>query len=107
MRKRALKVAGQEAWAKACFQAQSTVDMLTRCAEEIELKPVPARPLHPGPQPVLDVVCLLAESRFAALRRQVEESGKDLAASGFHMELSGPWPPYHFSMKAEDDVIAR
>jgi hypothetical protein len=104
-RKRAQELAAGEACAQAHFQAQRTLELVTGCAEEIQLKPVAARQPKPAPQLVLNAVCLLAESRFADFQRQVEEAGKGLAGSGFHLEVSGPWPPYHFSTKVEDDVI--
>ena len=51
----------------------------------------------PGERPVFQAAYLLprpAESDFAALVDGLAARGK---ADGFSLELTGPWPPYHFT----------
>lgn len=104
MQKNAAELAAQEAAVETCSQAQRMFEMLTGCVDEIELKPVaPSR--SPGsPRLVLDAVCLLAKPRLKAFSQQLEGLGNELSSRGFHFQLSGPWPPYHFCNQAPENV---
>ena len=45
---------------------------------------------------VADVVYLVATGDRARFLAAVERTRRDLAAAGFALTLTGPWPPYHF-----------
>jgi hypothetical protein len=40
---------------------------------------------------------LIHEERFPAFQRALGEQAAALAESGFEVEFTGPWPPYHFA----------
>jgi hypothetical protein len=52
-------------------------------------------PVQGGPL-LLDAVLLVRHSRAARLRSLGAREAKRLAADGYHVTLSGPWPPYSF-----------
>lgn len=64
---------------------------------------VAARRIPPGPgvqgeRPLLlDGAFLVEDSRFADFQAAVNEQAARLVDSGFVLEFTGPWPPYHFS----------
>jgi hypothetical protein len=39
---------------------------------------------------------LIKTGRSAAFRSATAKLGRQLAGSGYHLTLSGPWPPYTF-----------
>jgi len=49
-----------------------------------------------GLRVLLDAAFLVRTGRAAAFRTATAKLGRQLAGSGFHLTLSGPWPPYTF-----------
>jgi gas vesicle protein GvpL/GvpF len=45
---------------------------------------------------ILDAAFLVRSGRAAAFRAAAARLGRRLAGSGYHLTLSGPWPPYTF-----------
>jgi hypothetical protein len=39
---------------------------------------------------------LVRSSRRGAWKKQIAKKAEELAAKGHRLEMSGPWPPYHF-----------
>lgn len=58
---------------------------------------LPATPPSVDRVPLLQAAFLVADSSFEAFQRVVTEEAGRLAGSGFELEFTGPWPPYHFS----------
>jgi hypothetical protein len=52
-------------------------------------------PVQGGPL-LLDAVLLVRRTRAARLRATTSRAAKRLGADGYHVTLSGPWPPYSF-----------
>ena len=104
LRKRAEKIAAQEAMNEAQRQAQRSYEKLAGWAEIIQLKPVERANAPSAPRLILDAVCLLPESAFDPCRQELERLGDELADKGFRFQLIGPWPPYHFTNEAREDV---
>lgn len=104
MQKRAVQLAAKEAAAEAHCQARRTFEMLTACAEQIQLKPVPAAHPPTTPKLILDAVCLLTKPQVPVLRQQLGRLGDELGDKGMSFQLIGPWPPYHFSAQAQNHV---
>ena len=78
--------------------ARETFDDLSSRAERAVRDELPAG--RQGEQPagtaVLDASFLVRRERGEAFRQQVAGVARALDARGFHVDLSGPWPPYHF-----------
>ncbi len=101
MQKRAARLAAQDAAAEARRQAQRAFTTLKGCVEDIRLKPVaPAHSLEAA-KLILDAVCLLAKPQVPLLRQQFQDLGNQLTHKRIRFQLSGPWPPYHFSGQAQ------
>jgi hypothetical protein len=49
-----------------------------------------------GLRVLLDAAFLVRTARAAAFRTATVKLGRQLAGSGYHLTLSGPWPPYTF-----------
>lgn len=96
LRKRAQDAAASESLMAAHQQAQRTFEQLASCTEEIQLRPVVSDSSAGAQNLVLDAVCLLPKPGFRSFRRELEGLGQELVGRGFHLRLSGPWPPYHF-----------
>jgi hypothetical protein len=50
---------------------------------------------------LLHAAFLVDDERFAAFQQTVDEQAGALVGSGFEVEFTGPWPPYHFSAPDE------
>jgi len=53
-------------------------------------------PAEPGLRLLLDAAFLLPVKRVAAFRESVRKQAERLAAQGYRVVLTGPWPPYNF-----------
>lgn len=73
-------------------------DTLSRHARESVVRPRPRRAT--ATTPVLEAAYLLARDGDADLRAQVTKLSGRYAASGLRFEVTGPWPPYHFTRMA-------
>lgn len=104
LRKKATQAAAQDAALELRRQAQRAVEILSGCVEEIQLKPAAVAYPPRAPKLALDAVCLLAKPRFPVFRSRLEGLGNEVADKGFRLQLSGPWPPYHFTAEAQDNV---
>jgi hypothetical protein len=49
-----------------------------------------------GLRVLLDASFLVRTGRAATFRTATAKLGRQLAGSGYHLTLSGPWPPYTF-----------
>jgi hypothetical protein len=98
------RIWAQEAMNEARRQAQRSYEELAGWVEEIQLKPVTVGGSLSAPRLILDVVCLLPASRFGAFRQELDSLGNKLADKGLLFRLSGPWPPYHFATKAQENA---
>ena len=50
----------------------------------------------PAATAVLGASFLVLCERGVSFRKQVAGVARAFDARGFHVDLSGPWPPYHF-----------
>ena len=88
-------------------QAQRSLEEVSGYLEGIQLKPLPPLDSSGGPKLILDVACLLAKPRLKAFSQQLEGLGNELSSRGFHFQLTGPWPPYHFcNQTPENDDLS-
>jgi hypothetical protein len=104
LRKRAEKIAAQQAMDEVRRQAQRSYEKLARRVERIQLKPVKGAGSPNAPTLILDAVCLVPESAFDSCYQELQALGKELADKGLRFQLSGPWPPYHFISWAQENV---
>ena len=51
---------------------------------------------------LLHAALLVPRSGFDAFHEAVSEQASGLVGAGFEIELTGPWPPYHFTDPADD-----
>ena len=49
---------------------------------------------------------LLARSGIAAFHSACETLRRDLSPSGMIVEITGPWPPYHFCPTLEPQALS-
>jgi hypothetical protein len=73
--------------------AGSIHDRLAATAADADV--VTSRPMEEGPPPLLHGVYLVERTRLPRLEEEVEELRA--AHPDALIELSGPWPPYHFT----------
>jgi hypothetical protein len=75
--------------------AREVLDALRGHAEASHVRSVP--PLRESARILLlDAVFLVAEAGFGEFSGRVRALAEGAAEQGFHLELTGPWPPYHF-----------
>ena len=70
-------------------------DDLSQLASEALRRSASEMPVRGGPL-LLDSAFLVPRTRAERFRRTVARRAKDLAGDGYHVTLSGPWPPYSF-----------
>jgi hypothetical protein len=104
LKRKAEDLEAWEAMNEAYRQAQQSFERVSDYVEEIQLKPVPPPDSSGGPKLIMDVACLLAKPRLKAFSQQLEGLGNELSSRGFHFQLSGPWPPYHFCNQTPENV---
>ena len=59
--------------------------------------PLPGTPSSVERVPLLHAAFLVHEASFGGFQQAVTNEAGRLAGSGFELEFTGPWPPYHFS----------
>jgi hypothetical protein len=93
-KKKAAKDARQRLVADALADADRLFAALSRVADDSRRR----TPAVEGPtsRMVLDAAFLVARRDARRFRAAVTEAGRPLAARGFDLSLTGPWPPYHF-----------
>lgn len=70
---------------------------LEAVADDSRANPLQRRELHGRPeQMLLNGAYLVSRTREQELRRLAEALRERWSASGFDLELTGPWPPYNF-----------
>lgn len=77
--------------------AHEIFDLLRRSADDARTLPI-ASP-QPGAETtlLLHSAFLVTDSGLDAFRRILGEQAGGLTDTGFELELTGPWPPYHFA----------
>ncbi|MEX0912674.1 MAG: GvpL/GvpF family gas vesicle protein [Gemmatimonadota bacterium] len=75
---------------------------LGRSADRSASVPVPAGAAGGDRLLLLNAAYLVPDEGFERFQQGVTEQAGRLAGSGFQIEFTGPWPPYHFS-EPEDD----
>jgi hypothetical protein len=70
-------------------------DDLSQLASEAARRTAAELPVRGGPL-LLDAAFLVPRTRAARFRRTVARKAKALAADGYHVTLTGPWPAYSF-----------
>lgn len=75
--------------------ARRSYAALREAAGESALLPPPSA--AEGRALVLDAAFLVEEAAFPAFQREVTEVARRWGESGFEVEFTGPWPPYHFA----------
>jgi hypothetical protein len=93
-RKKAAKDARQQVVADALAEADRTYEALARLADDSRRR----TPAVEGPTSriVLDAAFLVRRRAGRRFRAAASATAKALAARGFALSLTGPWPPYHF-----------
>lgn len=94
-RKKALRDAVVERATHARETAAGLYDELEPHASAAHRRRASELPVQRGPL-LLDAVFLVPVERESTFRRLVERRARSLTASGYHVALSGPWPPYGF-----------
>jgi hypothetical protein len=65
------------------------------------LAPLPTALTHRADKMVWNGALLLASSAIAAFQTACGQLGSELAPEGLLLEVTGPWPPYHFAPSLE------
>ena len=93
-RKKAAKDARQQVVAGALAEADRLFDTLTDLADDSRRR----TPAVEGPtsRMVLDAAFLVPRRGARRFRAAASEAARALAARGFELSVTGPWPPYHF-----------
>ena len=78
--------------------AREAFDALSALGERAVRDALPAAPagVHPAGTAVLDASFLVRRDRTDSFRAAAGDLAQALEPRGFRVELSGPWPPYHF-----------
>jgi hypothetical protein len=93
-RKKAAKDARQQVVADALAEGDRLFDALTGLADESRRR----TPAVEGPtsRMVLDAAFLVPRRAARRFRAAASDAARALAARGFALSVTGPWPPYHF-----------
>jgi hypothetical protein len=93
------KKADRDASAELAGRAQETVsalyDRLSAHAREAKRRAASELPVSGGPL-LLDAAFLVPVAKSARFQTAVGREARTLAQHGYHVTLSGPWPPYSF-----------
>lgn len=78
--------------------AREAFDVLSALGERSVRDALPATPsgARPAGVAVLDASFLVRRDRIDAFRTAAADLARTIEPRGFRVELSGPWPPYHF-----------
>jgi len=98
LERKADEIRGAELRRVSADTARNAFDTLSKLGESAVRDALPAEP--PGAQPaglaVLDASFLVRRDRAASFGAAAGDLAAELEPRGFRVELSGPWPPYHF-----------
>ena len=67
---------------------------MSKKSDEARRRPPP--PGEVGKRVLLDAAFLLRRGKTKAFQAAVRAKAKKLAAHGYQLTLTGPWPPYNF-----------
>ena len=94
LRKKKEQDAARELLDNARNRADALFEELSRKADEARRRPPP--PGEIGKRVLLDAAFLLRRGKIKAFQAAVRAQAKKLAAHGYQLTLTGPWPPYNF-----------
>lgn len=94
-RKKEIRDATRDVTVDARASVDEIHDALAAKSTEARRRP-PMQGVVSGPRLLLDGAYLIPAKKVAAFRREVEAIRKRLAAGGYDVVLTGPWPPYNF-----------
>ena len=80
--------------ASAADEVETLYEALGEIAKRSVRRAAPSRELVG--RVLLDAVFLLPRKEVKRFQKTVGETAKGLAARGFHITLTGPWPAYSF-----------
>jgi hypothetical protein len=94
VKKKAVKDARQQLVADALRQADTLFETFAGLADDSRRR----TPAVEGPtsRMILDAAFLVRRSAGRQFKKAVSAAARPLAARGFTLALTGPWPPYHF-----------
>jgi hypothetical protein len=93
LRKKHERDAAQALLREGRAAAESSFETLAGLADATRRRP--AAELD-GTRLLLDAALLVPADRATAFKRTVRRLAGELRAKGYHLELTGPWPPYTF-----------
>jgi hypothetical protein len=96
LRKKKEQDAVRELLQNARNRADALFEQLSARADEARRRPPP--PGEVGKRVMLDAAFLLPHAKAKAFQVAVRAQAKKLAAHGYQLTLTGPWPPYNFVM---------
>jgi cell division septum initiation protein DivIVA len=94
LRKKKEQDAARELLGKARDRAAQLFEELSAKADEARRRPPP--PGEIGKRVLLDAAFLLRRAKVKPFQAAVRAQAKKLAALGYQLTLTGPWPPYNF-----------
>lgn len=99
LRKKKEQDAARELVQNARDRADALFEELSARADEARRRPPP--PGEIGKRVLLDAAFLLRRSKAKPFQSAVRAQAKKLAAQGYQLTLTGPWPPYNFVVDAK------
>ena len=94
LRKKKEQEAARELLQNASQRADALFEDLSKKSDESRRRPPP--PGEIGKRVLLDAAFLLRRGKTKAFQAAVRAQAKKLAARGYQLTLTGPWPPYNF-----------
>ena len=94
LRKKKEQEAARELLQNASQRADALFEELSKKSDEARRRPPP--PGEVGKRVLLDAAFLLRRGKTKAFQAAVRAKAKKLAAHGYQLTLTGPWPPYNF-----------
>jgi len=95
-RKQALHGSARDGLKEGLARAQALLLALEDAAKESHLRPPDPGLGTGGANLLAEGAYLVATQRAAAFRSAVKQAAKALAPEGLQVDLTGPWPAYHF-----------
>lgn len=94
LRKKVLNDERHSSGARGAAEVEALYQRLTKTCRSAKKRAAPNREL--AGRVLLDAVFLVPHSSISAVRKTVTASAKKLAADGFDVSFTGPWPAYSF-----------
>jgi hypothetical protein len=82
--------------------AHELLGALGGAAAAVTTIPIPAGALSTDRTLILDAAFLVPDQEFARFQEAVNDQARRLVDSGFELEFTGPWPPYHFTDSGDE-----